>query len=290
MTGAVDDPGAAGRLCRAWAVERADGVTLGFTDHDGDLAFEGIAFAARSGMTARALQQSTGLAVDNSEAVGALSAEGLREADLAAGRWDGARVRIWELDWAVPGQRRLLFAGRLGELTREGQSFRAELRGLGEALNAGRGRVVQPLCSAVLGDGQCRANLEQPGYVLQARAVAVRDGGAEIGLGAVAGVAPGWFSQGQVRVLDGAGAGLAGVVRADRTDSGGRVVALWQAIPGLAAGDLLRLEPGCDKRLETCRLKFDNVLNFRGFPDIPGDDWLAAWPRIGGAHDGGSRR
>jgi uncharacterized phage protein (TIGR02218 family) len=241
-------------------------------------------------MTARALQQSTGLAVDNSEAVGALSAEGLRETDLVAGRWDGARVRIWEVEWSAPDQRRLLFAGRLGEIAREGQSFRAELRGMAEALNAGRGRVIQPLCAAVLGDGQCRANLAQPGYVLERSAVAVRGDGTEIDLGPVAGVAPGWFSHGRVRVLDGTAAGLEGVVRADRLTAAGRVLALWQAIPGLAAGDPLRLEPGCDKRLETCRLKFDNVLNFRGFPDVPGEDWLAAWPRIGGVHDGGSLR
>jgi hypothetical protein len=46
----------------------------------------------------------------------------------------------------------------------------------------------------------------------------------------------------------------------------------------------------CDKRWETCVGTFDNGLNFRGFPDIPGDDFLTANPAIGGRHDGGSRR
>jgi hypothetical protein len=53
------------------------------------------------------------------------------------------------------------------------------------------------------------------------------------------------------------------------------------------------VEPGgrtCDKRLETCAGVFANAINFHGFPDIPGDDFLTAVPATGGRHDGGSRR
>ena len=46
----------------------------------------------------------------------------------------------------------------------------------------------------------------------------------------------------------------------------------------------------CDKRLETCVGVFGNGVNFQGFPDIPGDDFLTAYPATGGRHDGGSRR
>ena len=53
------------------------------------------------------------------------------------------------------------------------------------------------------------------------------------------------------------------------------------------------VEPGgrdCDKRWETCVGTFGNGINFRGFADIPGDDFLTAYPETGGRHDGGSRR
>lgn len=46
----------------------------------------------------------------------------------------------------------------------------------------------------------------------------------------------------------------------------------------------------CDKRWATCVGTFGNGLNFQGFPDIPGDDFLTAAPVGGGRHDGGSRR
>jgi uncharacterized phage protein (TIGR02218 family) len=279
------------RRCRCWLLARADGVVLGFTDHDGDLSFDGVVFRARSGMTARALVQSSGLAVDNTEAAGALSDLALTEADLAAGRWDGARVRIWELDWAAPEGRELVFAGRLGETERSGQAFRAELRGLSEALSAPRGRVIQQVCGAVLGDGACRADLDQPGYRLEREVVALAGEGTELDLGLMPGVDPGWFAHGRLRVLDGAAVGLSGVVRTDRPGvAGARVLKLWARVAGLAPGDRVLVEPGCDKRLETCRTKFNNILNFRGFPDVPGEDWLVAVPREGGAHDGSSRR
>jgi len=46
----------------------------------------------------------------------------------------------------------------------------------------------------------------------------------------------------------------------------------------------------CDKRWKTCHSKFSNGVNFQGFPDIPGDDFLTAAPVEGGRNDGRSRR
>ena len=47
---------------------------------------------------------------------------------------------------------------------------------------------------------------------------------------------------------------------------------------------------GCDKRSSTCSERFNNLLNFRGFPDIPGEDFLTVYPAKGERHDGKSRR
>ena len=72
--------------CRAWAVTRRDGKSYGFTDHDLDLEFDGALFKANSGLTAGALQRTTGLAVDNTEVVGSLSDAAISETDLLAER------------------------------------------------------------------------------------------------------------------------------------------------------------------------------------------------------------
>jgi len=51
-----------------------------------------------------------------------------------------------------------------------------------------------------------------------------------------------------------------------------------------------QLVAGCDKRMETCRLKFNNFLNFQGFPDLPNEDWMMAVPKSTSANSGGSLR
>ena len=56
------------------------------------------------------------------------------------------------------------------------------------------------------------------------------------------------------------------------------------------AGDHPAFADGCDKRSASCSGTFDNLLNFRGFPAIPGNDFLTLWPAKGERHDGSSRR
>jgi len=45
----------------------------------------------------------------------------------------------------------------------------------------------------------------------------------------------------------------------------------------------------CPKTLEACRHQFDNLINFRGFPFLLGDDGLYSGPKVGAPKDGGSR-
>lgn len=277
-------------LASAWAITLTDGRVLGFTDHDCPLEFDGIVFAADSGLSATALQQTTGLAVDNAEALGALSDARIREADIEAGRYDGADLRAWIVNWADPAQRHLRFRGSIGEIRRAGGAFRAELRGLTEALNRPIGRVFQKPCTAVLGDRACGFDLARPGFAVEVALRGVDDDGTLL-FDSMAGYAPGWFRRGALEILDGAAAGLKAQIKRDETVNDRRVIAPWVALRApLAEGDLVRLTAGCDKRFETCRFKFDNALNFQGFPDLPAEDWLMAVPARSGDLGGGSRR
>lgn len=278
-------------VCRAWGVTRSDGVKLGFTDHDEGFGFEGFTFRAETGLTARALQQTTGLAVDNTEAMGALSDAAITEDDIRAGRFDRAEVRAWLVNWADVTERVLQFRGSIGEITRSGGAFTAELRGLAERLNQPQGRIYQRTCAAVLGDGQCRFDFDRPGFVASRAAEVVEDGRV-FRFAAFAGFEDRWFERGRLRVQAGAAKGLVGAIKADRRqEDGSRMIELWQKIAApISAGDMLRIEAGCDKRGQTCRDKFNNFLNFRGFPHIPGEDWLTSYPTSGGVNDGGSLR
>ena len=276
-------------VARCFAVTRKDGGVLGFTDHDRDLAFEGIAFRADSGLTAKAIHQATGLSVDNSEAFGALRSDAITEEDILGGRYDGAEVRAWLVNWADPSVRALQFRGSLGEIVRSGGAFTAELRGLSEALNQPVGFIYHSRCSAVLGDARCKFDLGRPGYGMERAPDDMRDGRV-FRFAALPGFDDRWFEKGRLRVLSGVAAGLEGAIKNDRLlPSGAREIELWQAL-GLtpAPGDIVRIDAGCDRRAKTCRLKFDNFLNFRGFPHVPGEDWVMSHPAGAGVNDGGS--
>ncbi len=275
-------------VCRAWLVTRRDGVKFGFTDHDLDLGFEGHLFRASSGMTARTLQQTTGLAVDNSETLGALSDAAVDEADLIAGRFDGAEVRAWLVNWADAAQRIEQFRGNLGEISRAGGAFKAELRGLTDRLNQPQGRIFQRNCTAVLGDARCKVNLTTPGNFAQTSVVGF-DALKRCRFDGLGSFADRWFERGRFIVTSGAAAGLVGVIKFDRLVAGQRIVDLWHELGAqIAISDQVRLEVGCDRISTTCRAKFTNFANFRGFPHIPGEDWLASYPVNSRANDGGS--
>lgn len=265
-------------VCRAWTVRRRDGTMLGFTDHDHDVVIQGVVCRADTGLTARVLHQTTGLSVDNTEAYGALSDASISEGDLLAGRFDDAEVRAFLVNWRSPDDHMELFRGYLGEVSRSGGAFKAELRGLSERLNRPHGMAYTPGCSAVLGDGRCRFDLDQPGFTVEATVVRVRE---DIGyfLAGISGFDDHWFEGGRFEVLSGSAAGLFSVVRNDRQDNDARRVDLWQSIGAeVGIGATVRLRAGCDKRPATCREKFSNFLNFRGFPHVPGEDWLASYP------------
>ncbi len=277
-------------LARCWVVTRRDGAVFGFTDHDRPLAFEGITFKADSGMTARAIVSATGLSVDNSEAMGALSDNAITEADIEAGRYDGATVKAWLVNWADVDMRALRFAGTIGELRRSGGAFHAELRGLTERLNQPQGRAYQTSCSAILGDAKCGFDLNDRGFSTQIAVERIEEGRRFV-FEALDEFEPGWLERGRLRMISGAAEGLIAVIKRDRIVKGAREVEIWEALRApVVAGDVVRLEAGCDRTHKTCRKKFNNLANFRGFPDIPGEDWLVSTPSRGGQSSGGSLR
>lgn len=279
---------AATHVCHCWAVTRKDSVTFGFTDHDRPLVFDAVTFKPDSGLSAKAITSTTGLSVNNTEALGVLSADAVTDADLEAGRFDGASVTMWLVCWDDVTNREVKFAGSIGEIVREAGTYRAELRGLTEQLNQPQGRAFLRSCSAVLGDAGCKVDTDDPAYRVQAVVAADTDGQV-LRFDLPAAFTDRWFEGGIIAVQTGDAAGLQAVIKRDDHDGAQRVMTLWRPLPApIAQGDIVVVTAGCDKRSKTCRIKFDNLINFQGFPDIPGDDWLMRVPRASDDSTGGS--
>jgi uncharacterized phage protein (TIGR02218 family) len=106
-------------------------------------------------MTAKAVIQGTGLAVDNSEALGALTSDAVTDADIEAGRYDGAEVRLWHVNWADPSERELRFRGTLGEIRREGATFPRRAARPDRGAEPPHRPPLRRDCSPALGDARC---------------------------------------------------------------------------------------------------------------------------------------
>lgn len=275
-------------LARCWIVTRRDGVVSGFTDHDGDLVIDGVTCRAGTGFSASEATSRFDLSIDGAEISGALAADSLTEADLAAGRFDAARVDTWLVDWSDVTLRVLLSRATLGEVKREGEAFSAELRGLADKLSQESGRLYTARCTADLGDARCKIALAAAG-LNGAGIVSRLLGVSAIALAGLGDFAEGIFTAGCLTWTSGANSGLAVEIKEHRIVGGEVQLTLWQAMSEvIAIGDAFTITAGCDKRFETCRDRFANSINFRGFPHIPGNDFVIAGADASANNDGGS--
>lgn len=265
-------------LATCWDILRRDGRGFCFTDHDRDLLVDGTTYLSRHGYSRSALSSEAALSVDSLDVEGLFEADAITEADMRAGLFDHAEVRLFLVNWANPAMGRLrLRRGWLGEvIVTEAGQFRTELRGLTQALQQQIGELFSPECRADLGDARCKVDL---GPLTQAGTVtAVEDRGRFI---SVLTTGPSrdddWFAGGVLAWTSGPNAGRAGEIRT--WSSAANRITLYLP-PGLAIspGDGFSLTPGCDKRFPTCRTRFANALNFRGEPYLPGLDAALRYP------------
>ena len=276
-------------LCWCWKLTRGDGPTLGFTDHDVPLSFDGATYEAVCGFTASEVQSLLNLAVDNLTVQGALSSASLDEDDLAAGLYDDAAIEIWRVNWADVSQRVLMRKGNLGQVTRGRTAFQAEMRGLAHILNQPVGRVYSYSCDADLGDARCTVALSDPAFAGAGSVSAALDA-RRFTVSGLDAFADGWFANGKLAWTGGANAGRAMEVKRHGVSAGVVTLELWQAMSeAIAAGDGFALTAGCDKQFSTCKAKFANGANFRGFPYMPGNDLVTSYPAQTQPLDGGSR-
>ena len=152
-------------LATLWRVTRRDGLQYFFTDHDRDLQVGGETYRAQASYERSAIRSADGLAGNGLELVGVIDSELVAESDLAAGRYDGALVEIFVVDWSSPVDGTLqLKRGRLGRVTLEPPGYRVEFRDLASALETVVGEVYAADCIVDLGSARCGVRLDPPAW------------------------------------------------------------------------------------------------------------------------------
>jgi uncharacterized phage protein (TIGR02218 family) len=254
-----------------WRIERRDGVTIGLTSHGRDISCDGLLYRAAPGMLPSAVTLSDGFDADGLDIEGALASDAIGAPDLAAGRWDGAALSIFMIDWERPDRPTIAIAsGVLGDVGIEGPGFEAELRGPVALLDRQVVEQTSPACRAELGDKRCRVDMA--GRVRIARLAAVI---ADTVVEVEGGAAGDAHLFGRLRWISGPNSGFASPIAAIED---ARIILFDAPHLPAAAGDLVEISEGCDKSFATCSGRFANAANFRGEPHLPGMDLLTRYP------------
>ncbi len=253
-------------IATCWKLTRKDGLVLAFTSHDETIFFEDVTYEAISGFTPTNMNANTDLSHDNLSVQGVLDSERITSEDVLAGRYDYAEIEIFEVNYADISQGKLILqTGWLGEVRINGAQFEADIHGLTHKLSTTIGKLYSRTCRAALGDAACGVDLSARtvnGSITEiVTQTYIKD--------AARTEENGIFSHGILQFTSGENAGL----RIEIAQYSVGELRLASALPySIAIGDTYSLTQGCDKQFNTCKTRFNNAINFRGEPHVPGLD------------------
>jgi uncharacterized phage protein (TIGR02218 family) len=242
-------------------ITRTDGEVFGFTNHDLPLTFDNVTYSAALAIMPTQITNTAGLSVDES---------------IERGDWDFSEFTVSLCNWADTSITPVtLRRGEFGRVTRRGSFYVVEMLGLMVRLQRTVGRQLLPTCDVKrLGDSRCTKNLTS--FTHTATVTAVTDRTQFTCGGTIASQTAPYFRRGTVLFNDGDLAGKEFNIA--EHPSAGVLVLDIDAPLEIAVGVSVTAVRGCDRQFETCRTVFDNVVNFRGFPHVPGRDKLIGEP------------
>ncbi len=266
-------------LAVCWRVERTDGELILGTEHDRDLEITTNstdldltgAYSCRAGITGSAVRSSSDMSVDNVDVSGAvnqgdLTIADLSAADIEAGLFDDASVTLFIVSWTNPDLFQLVYrTGNVGEISRTSDGeYRTELRGLAQRLIQNIIDTYSPSCDAELGDSRCRVDVNPLTALGTVTAVTSPRQFALSLTYADSPLADGFYDGGEVEWLTGDNATYRMEVKLQVYQSPDDML-LYLPMPNdVQVGDTCLVRPGCDKTPGMCKLRFNNLVNFRG--------------------------
>lgn len=270
-------------VAHAILITRTDGQLYGFTSHDVsftmDITSWGYAeqtqfvFDASQGLEASSIVTTAGLGVDNLELTTLNDGSLFTTDDILQGRWRNADFRIFRYNWSaspitISNDVETLIRGTFGEITLNKETVKLELRGLTQKLQQPIGSVSTKTCRARLGDIRCTKDLTTFTHTSIVSGVTSNSTFTAASLTQSAD----YFTEGILTWLTGNNAGVSEKIRSHST--GGVFSFILPMVRQIQLGDTFTVVAGCNKTLETCRDKFNNVLNFQGEPHRPMVDAL----------------
>lgn len=280
-------------FARCVRIERTDGEVFAYTDHDEPVIYDGTTYRSCVGFAGSATELGSVIGeVGNMEIAGALTDLGISVEDVYGGLFDGATVDVYLIDWRTgesPTLVRRIGGGTVGKTTQSGKRFVMEALSPSAYLKQKPLlEVVTPSCRFDLGSTRCGVDLDAlkvTGVVTGTYTDANNDAVVRRKfIDVTRSEGEGYFAEGIITWTSGANSGHRSKVKSfgESGDSPSTyIVTLWEPMVfPIEVGDTYEMTPGCDKLFDTCRNKFDNGINFGGFPHVPGLDATSETPDV----------
>lgn len=280
-------------FARCVRIERTDGEVFAYTDHDEAVIYDGTTYRSCVGFSGSATELGSVIGeVGNMEIAGALTDLGITVEDVYGGLFDGATVDVYLIDWRTgesPTLVRRIGGGTIGKTTQSGKRFVMEALSPSAYLKQKPLlEVVTPSCRFDLGSTRCGVDIEAlkvTGVVTGIYTDANNDAVVRRKfIDVTRSEGEGYFAEGIITWTSGANSGHRSKVKnfGESGDSPSTyIVTLWEPmVHPIQVGDTYEMTPGCDKLFDTCREKFNNGINFGGFPHVPGLDATSETPDV----------
>ncbi len=253
-------------IATCWKLTLTDSTVLGFTDHDQNIIYSGVTYLAATGFSPTAIASNSDLSVDNLDVEGIIDSVVIKEDDILSGRYDYAEMEVFIVNYSELTQGQMnLKRGFIGEVSFNKNQFTAEVRGLTQRLSGTMGALYSGACRAQLGDANCTINMtpfSKTGTVTAVVSNSVFSDSSRT-------EASGYFSAGVITFTSGLNSGRSMDVM---NFAGTQITLALPAYYTISIGDTYSMKAGCDKTFTTCCTRFNNAVNFRGEPFIPGTD------------------
>lgn len=263
-------------LCSCWKITRRDGSILGFTDLDIDILYSGVTYHAAIGYKRTAVETSDSFEVDNLTIEGILNSSFIAASDVRKGLYDFAEVEVFILNYKDLGMGKVILrTGWMGEviLNRKG-TFSSEIRGLNQILNINIGDLYTTECDADLGSTRCGVNLAT--YTVSGTVTQIDLASKVFRASALPATSANYYNLGGLKFTSGANIGK--LIEIKNHEESIRQFEMFLTFPfPILVGETFDVYPGCDKIVTTCFSKFNNAVNHRGEPYMPGIDKASSY-------------
>jgi uncharacterized phage protein (TIGR02218 family) len=184
---------------------------------------------------------------------------------IASGVFDNARCYLFACDWTNPIEDyEPIVASILGKTTIEDDRYKIEEMALVDVLSQSVGRTYTPTCPWRFGSAECGVNL----LPITVTGTLTSVTSANLFEDSSRAEADDYFAMGSIRFTTGANAGLK--EQEIRAYSSGVIETYEPFYYMPQVGDAYSMIPGCRKRFAVdCVVKWNNGVNFGGFPDVP---------------------